>query len=424
MITLDATHDPAAQSWVASANREDCDFPIQNLPLGRFRFGPSQGWRVGVAIGDQVLDLQEAGLLEHADIAIVMDCSRAERQALRQALFEGLRLGSPRQNHWELALFAQDAVEMGLPCPVGDYTDFYSGIHHASRIGAMFRPDKPLLSNYKWVPVGYHGRASSLAVSGQRFHRPHGQLLQAHAGGPQLLPTQRLDYELELAIWVAQGNDLGEPIPLDEAEDHVWGLTLLNDWSARDIQAWEYQPLGPFLAKSFATTCSPWVVTLDALAPFRKPSVRPAGDPEPLPYLDSVANRSQGAIDIQLEVWLQTAHMQAQGDTGQRLSQSNYLDAYWTLAQLLCHHTVNGCNLHGGDVLGTGTLSGPDALQGGSLMELSNNGHQAIYLHNGESRSFLEDGDTIILKAYAQRPGAKRIGFGECRGTVLPARER
>jgi fumarylacetoacetase len=421
-MNLDATHNPLARSWVESANDAACDFPIQNLPFGRFRLGPDADWRAGVAIGDDVLDLQQAGLTESPAIAEVMGLSATERRALRHRLFDGLHAGSPWQSQWELALFVQSEVELGLPCEVGDYTDFYTGIHHATTVGKLFRPDAPLLPNYKWVPIGYHGRASSIAASGQRFHRPQGQVLRPGESAPQLLPTERMDYELELAIWLANGNALGEPIAMDQAEHHVWGLSLLNDWSARDVQAWEYQPLGPFLAKNFATTTSPWVVTLDALAPFRRKPVRPVGDPQPLPYLDCAANRSAGGFDIQLEVWLQTEQMRADGETGQLLSQSNFLDAYWTLAQLVTHHTVNGCNLRAGDVLGTGTLSGPDADQGGSLLELSQGGKQEIYLHSGEQRTFLEDGDTVILKAYAMHAGARRIGFGECRGTLLAGR--
>ena len=420
---LDATHDPLAQSWLDAANAPGCDFPIQNLPFGRFRLSAGEGWRAGVAIGDQVLDLQEAGLMDSADMAAVMALDASGRRELRQRLFEGLRAGSHLQSRWELALFAQSEVELGLPCEVGDYTDFYTGIHHATTVGKLFRPDAPLLPNYAWVPIGYHGRASSIGVSGQRVHRPHGQVLRPGTSAPVLQPSQRLDYELELAIWIANGNALGAPIPMPLAEDHVLGISLLNDWSARDVQAWEYQPLGPFLAKNFATTVSPWVVTLDALAPFRQAPARPADAPAPLPYLDSPANRSAGAFDIQLEVWLHTAQMQAQGQAAQLLSQSNYLDAYWTLAQLVAHHTVGGCNLRAGDVLGTGTLSGPRPDQGGSLLELSQGGTQAITLHNGEQRRFLEDGDSVILKAYAQRAGARRIGFGECRGTLLAVRQ-
>ena len=421
-MTLDATHNPRAESWVASANGADTDFPIQNLPFGRFRHKRDEAWRMGVAIGDAVLDLQQAGVLETAHSSALTNLTAAGRKALRKLLFEGLLAGSPQQTQWQQALHVQSAVELGLPCEVGDYTDFYTGIHHATTVGKLFRPDAPLLPNYKWVPIGYHGRASSIGASGQAFHRPQGQVMQADGIAPRLQATRRMDYELELAIWVANGNAPGEPIPMAQAEEAVWGLSLLNDWSARDVQAWEYQPLGPFLAKNFATTVSPWVVTLDALAPFRSKPQRPSGDPQPLPYLDSPANRSGGAFDIELEVWLQTAEMQGNGLAPQLLSQSNFVDAYWTLAQLVTHHTVNGCNLRAGDVLGTGTLSGPQAIQGGSLLELSQGGKNAITLDNGELRTFLEDGDTIILKAYAERAGARRIGFGECRGTVLAAR--
>ena len=421
-MTMDATHNPLAESWVASANGADTDFPIQNLPFGRFRRNHHEAWRMGVAIGDDVLDLEQAGVLEGTDSSTAMGLPVGARRALRKRLFDGLGTGSPLQARWQQALHVQSAVELGLPCEVGDYTDFYTGIHHATTVGKLFRPDAPLLPNYKWVPIGYHGRASSMAASGQTFHRPQGQVVQAGEVSPRLQPTARMDYELELAIWMAQGNALGHPIPMAQAEDHVWGLSLLNDWSARDVQAWEYQPLGPFLAKNFATTVSPWVVTLEALAPFRCKPHRPLGDPRPLPYLDSPANRSAGAFDIELEVWLQTPEMQKDGLAPQLLSQSNFVDAYWTLSQLVTHHTVNGCNLRAGDVLGTGTLSGPQAIQGGSLLELSQGGQQAITLDNGELRTFLEDGDTVILKAYAEHAGARRIGFGECRGTLLAAR--
>ncbi len=421
-MMLDVTHDPSVQSWVESANRPDCDFPIQNLPFGRFRRNAQEPWQIGVAIGDQVLDLPAVGLVGHNDIYRVMSMPAAQRRELRLSLWEGLRAGSAQQPLWQAALLAQSAVELGLPCEVGDYTDFYTGIHHATTVGKLFRPDNPLLPNYKWVPIGYHGRASSIIPSGQPVRRPCGQTLAGGASVPQLTTSQRLDYELELAIWVGQGNALGEPVALNDAENHVWGVSLLNDWSARDFQAWEYQPLGPFLAKNFATTTSPWVVSLDALAPFRKAFTRPKDDPQPLPYLDSESNRKAGAFDVVLEVWLQTAAMQAAGHAGHRLSQSNFTDAYWTLAQLVTHHTVNGCNLRPGDVLGTGTLSGVAAAQGGSLLELSQGGKQAVQLPNGETRTFLQDGDTVILKAYAQAPGARRIGLGECRGTIIPAR--
>lgn len=419
---LDATHDPATQSWVESANAPDTDFPIQNLPLGRFRRSAAEPWQMGVAIGDQVLDLYAAGLIDHLHMPTLLAAPRAVRRALRTALWQGLQMGSALQPVWSQALLPQNTVEMGLPCEVGDYTDFYTGIHHATTVGKLFRPDNPLLPNYKWVPIGYHGRASSMGVSGQQFHRPVGQTLKPGASVPDFGPSERLDYELELAAWVGPGNALGAPVAMEQAEDHIAGLTLLNDWSARDVQAWEYQPLGPFLAKNFATTVSPWLVTLDALEPFRTGPVRAADDPQPLPYLDSAANRAGGAFEVSLEVWLQTPAMRAAGHAGQRLSQSSFRDAYWTLAQLVAHHTVNGCNLRPGDVLGTGTLSGPAPEQGGSLLELSLGGKQAITLVNGETRTFLQDGDTVVLRAYAERPGARRIGFGECRGTLLPAR--
>lgn len=422
LLALDVTHDPATQSWVPSANLADTDFPIQNLPLGRFRRHSSEPWQIGVAIGDQVLDLHAAGLIDHLDVARLVNASAAQRRALRRALWDGLREGSALQSVWQQALLPQNAVELGLPCEVGDYTDFYTGIHHATTVGKLFRPENPLLPNYKWVPIGYHGRASSLVASGHSVRRPCGQTLQPGSDVPAVRATGRLDYELELAIWVANGNVLGEPVPLEQAEDHVWGVTLLNDWSARDFQAWEYQPLGPFLAKNFATTTSPWVVSLEALAPFRAPFHRPEADPQPLPYLDGAHNRAAGAFDLTLEVWLQTPTMQAAGHPGVQLSASNFTDAYWTLGQLVTHHTVNGCNLRTGDVLGTGTLSGAAAGQGGSLLELSQGGKQAIVLSNGETRTFLQDGDTLILKAHAQRESARRIGLGECRGTVTPAR--
>jgi fumarylacetoacetase len=425
MDGLNDTLDPALQSWVDSANDPRTDFPIQNLPFGRFRATREGGWRLGVAIGDQVLDLQAAGLVDHADMNRLMQLPPEARRALRHALSEGLRSGSRQRVAWEGALVKQSAVEMGLPCQIGDYTDFYTSIHHATTVGRQFRPDNPLLPNYKWVPIGYHGRASSIGVSGQSFRRPWGQTRPATApegSPPNFGPCRRLDYELELGIFIGQPNRLGEPVAMGHAEDHVFGIALFNDWSARDVQGWEYQPLGPFLSKNFASTLSPWMVTLEALAPFRQPFARPEGDPAPLPYLDSAANRSQGAIGIQLEVWLQTAAMREANHPGDRISASNYADAYWTLAQLVAHHTVNGCNLQAGDLLGSGTLSGPAPEQGGSLLELSHGGKQPLTLSNGEQRSFLEDGDTVILKAYCERPGARRIGFGECRGTVLPAR--
>ena len=419
---LNATHDPALRSWVASANEAGCDFPIQNLPFGRFCKPGESALRIGVAIGDQVLDLRATGLIDTDDMNSLMAASPADRHALRAAISAGLAGGSDKQAAWQALLLAQAAVEMAVPCRMGDYTDFYVGIHHATRVGTLFRPDNPLLPNYKWVPIGYHGRASSIRVSGQRFARPLGQLKGA-ADAPVLGASQRLDYELELGFFAAAGNALGERIAIGDADQHIFGVALLNDWSARDIQAWEYQPLGPFLSKNFATTVSPWIVTMEALAPFRAaPLERAAGDPQPLPYLDSPDNRASGAFDVMLEVWLQTAKMRAAGVGPVRLSQGNAQQAaYWTPAQLVTHHTVNGCNLQPGDLLGSGTLSGPAPDQAGSMLELTMGGKNPITLPNGESRSFLEDGDTLTLRGWCEREGAVRIGLGECVGSVAPA---
>lgn len=433
---IDATHDATLRSWVASANRAGCDFPIQNLPLGKFRrAGSSEPWRIGIAIGDQVLDLLLARTqcawsgdvdrlldpLAGGDMNRFMALGPAARRALRAAVSQLLRDGSEHGPSLEACLVPQAAVEMALPCAIGGYTDFYTSIHHATAVGRQFRPDSPLLPNYRWVPIGYHGRTSSIGVSGQQFVRPRGQL-KGDAAAPSVGPTQRLDYELELGVLIGSGNDIGVPIEIGQAEEAMFGLVLLSDWSSRDIQPWEYQPLGPFLAKNFATTISPWIVTMDALAPYRSAYVRPADDPQPLPYLDSEANRREGSIDITLETWLQTSQTRTNGEPAVRLMQSNFRDAYWTLAQLVAHHTVNGCNLQTGDLLGTGTQSGPEEGQGGSLLELSNGGKQPLRLPNGETRTFLADGDTLILRAFCERAGFARIGLGECAGTVLPAR--
>ncbi|WP_323030968.1 fumarylacetoacetase [Brachymonas denitrificans] len=419
---LDASHDPALRSWVESANAPCSDFPIQNLPFGRFRLAGETAWRLGVAIGDQVLDLRAAGLVDHADMNQLMQATPQERRALRLALSDGLREGSSQRTAFEAALVAQSAVELGLPCEVGDYTDFYVGIHHATEVGRQFRPENPLLPNYKWVPIGYHGRASTLLPSGTAFRRPLGQVKAPDAAQPVLAPTAKLDLELELGIFVGRPNALGEPVRMQDAEAHVFGITLFNDWSSRDVQGWEYQPLGPFLSKNFASTVSPWMVTLEALAPFRLPFERPAGDVRPLPYLDSAENRERGAIGIQMEVVLQTERMAQAGHAGDVISRSNFSEAaYWTVAQLVTHHTVNGCALRAGDLFGTGTLSGPEKHQAGSLLEMTTGGKNPITLSNGERRAFLEDGDTIVLRAYCEREGARRIGFGECRGTVLPS---
>lgn len=422
MHELNETHDPALRSWVKSANAAGSDFPVQNLPFGRFLTPSSQSWRIGVAIGDQVLDLRAAGLIDHDNMASVLAMTRPEREALRLALSRGLREGSPLQAAWSRCLHDQSAVFMGLPCEVGDYTDFYVGIHHATAVGRLFRPDNPLLPNYQWVPIGYHGRSSTIIPSGQPFVRPKGQVMVPGAEAPQLQPTARLDFELELGVLIGQGNPLGEPLAMERAEDHVFGLTLFNDWSARDVQAWEYQPLGPFLSKNFASSMSPWVVTLEALAPFRQGFSRAAGDPQPLPYLQSSANEASGALDIGLEVWLQTAAMREAEEPPVRIAHSNFAQAaYWTIAQLVAHHTVNGCALRPGDLFGTGTLSGPRPEQAGSLLELTCGGKQPLLLPNGERRTFLADGDEITLRGTCERPGAKRIGFGACTARVVGA---
>ena len=423
MSELNQTHAPTLRSWVASANQAGCDFPIQNLPFGRFRTaGSHEALRIGVAIGDQVLDLRATGLIHTDDMNALMAQSAAERQALRAAISAGLAEGSAKQAAWTQALLPQSSAEMAVPCRIGDYTDFYTGIHHATTVGKLFRPDNPLMPNYKWVPIGYHGRASSIGVSGQHFRRPLGQLKGAADAAPVLGPTQRLDYELELGYFAGAGNALGEPIPIQDAEQHLFGVALFNDWSARDVQAWEYVPLGPFLSKNFASTVSPWIVTMEALAPFRAPFERPPGDPQPLPYLDTPANREHGALDITLEVWLQTAKMREAGAPAVRLTKGNAREAaYWTAAQLITHHTVNGCNLQPGDLLGSGTLSGPKPDEAGSLLELTLGGKNQISLPNGERHTFLEDGETLTLRGYCERAGAVRIGLGECAGTVLPA---
>jgi fumarylacetoacetase len=440
-VSLDETHDPAARSWVESANTDGCDFPLQNLPFGRFSDGAGGAGgggavRAGIAIGDEVLDLARAAAaggwdaalrdalapLAAGDLNAFMALGPQVRRALRRALFAALRAGSGRQAALGDCLLPRSRALMQLPCRIGDYTDFYTGIHHATAVGRLFRPDEPLLPNYKWVPIGYHGRSSSVVASGTPVRRPRGQLKAAGDTVPRYAPTARLDYELELGAFVGSSNELGTPVPIDAAEEHLFGIVILNDWSARDIQGFEYQPLGPFLSKNFATSISPWIVTMEALEPFRLPFTRPATDPAPLPHLDSARNRAAGQLDVRVEALLQTRRMQESGLAPQRLSLASSAAAcYWTLAQLLAHHTSGGCNLQCGDLLGTGTLSGPEAGQAGSLLELSAGGRQAIRLPGGEERRFLEDGDRVVLKAWCERDGARRIGLGECSGLVLPA---
>jgi fumarylacetoacetase len=436
-ISTNETHNPELRSWVASANADGTDFPIQNLPFGVFRRdGRLEAFRVGVAIGDQILDLTAAQAKSiftgDADLAAQACCaptlnaymalgSRAW-SALRLALSRALREGYALQSALSTCLVAQADAEFGVPAQIGDYTDFYTSVHHATNIGKLLRPDNPLLPNYKWIPIGYHGRSSSIGISGQELRRPVSQVMRPGTTEPVLAASVRLDYELEMGIFIGPGNTLGEPVPMQQAEQHVFGMCLFNDWSARDVQGWEYQPLGPFLAKNFASTVSPWVVTMEALAPYRQAWTRTEGDPQPLPYLDSPQLREQGAVDIELEVFIQTAAMREQGLAEHRLSHSNFRDAYWSVSQMVAHHTINGCNLQPGDLLGSGTQSGPAPDEAGSLMELSKGGKEAITLPNGEKRTFLEDGDTIIFRGRCQAEGASRIGFGEVRGALLPAR--
>ncbi|MDR2335510.1 MAG: fumarylacetoacetase [Burkholderiaceae bacterium] len=420
MYTIDATHAPQRKSWVEAANAPGADFPIQNLPFGRFRrAGSSEAFRIGVAIGDQVLDLRAAGLIATDDMNTLMAATPADRLQLRHAISDGLTAGSPAQAEWKKALVPQEQCEYTLPCRVGDYTDFYTGIHHATTVGKLFRPDNPLLPNYQWVPIGYHGRASSLVISGTAIRRPNGQTKAPDAEVPTFGPSKRLDYELELGYYIGQGNTLGAPISIDDAEAHLFGVGMFNDWSARDLQAWEYQPLGPFLSKNFGSTVSPWIVTMEALAPFRSPFVRLEGDPQPLPYLDGAGNRQQGQIDITLQVLIQTAQMRAAGEPPVQLSSGRASEAaYWTAAQLVAHHTVNGCNLQPGDLFGSGTLSGTTPESAGSLLEMSMGGKNPVTLPNGETRSFLQDGDTLILRGWCEREGTVRIGLGEASGTI------
>ena len=424
METCNATLNPSLRSWVTTANLSGSDFPIQNLPFGRFRTISTEPWRIGVAIGDMVLDLKAAELINHSDMNQLLAMKKEDRVALRIAISNGLKEdASVNRSAFEQSLFKQSSVEIGMPCEVGDYTDFYVGIHHATAVGKLFRPDNPLLPNYKWVPVGYHGRSSTLNVSGTSFPRPCGQIKVADTDAPIFQPSARLDFELEIGVVIGQGNKQGQPIAIEKAEDHVFGLTLFNDWSARDIQAWEYQPLGPFLSKNFASTLSPWIVTMEALSPFRQEFKRPDGEPQPLAYLSSEVNSLQGAFDVKLEVLIQTEAMRKAGLPFERLTYSNFNEAaYWTVAQMVTHHTINGCSLRSGDLFGTGTLSGPKPEQAGSLLELTQGGKKAITLSNGEKRIFLQDGDSIALKGWCEKSGAVRIGFGECIATVIPAK--
>jgi fumarylacetoacetase len=438
---VNQTHDPERTSWVESA-QASTDFPLQNLPFGVFRRRASEDApRVGVAIGDQILDLTAAqaagGEFKGKAARAAEACSGPSLNrlmALGREYWTELRgaisvlLGSDSPAHradrrlGERILVPMTEAELFLPAQVGDYSDFYASVHHATNVGSMFRPDNPLLPNYKWIPIGYHGRASSIVVSGSPVRRPHGQTKGPEADAPVFAPTRALDYEMEVGCFVGPGNPMGEPVPLDQAEEHLFGLCLLNDWSARDIQSWEYQPLGPFLSKSFATTVSPWVVTLEALEPYRVPALqRPPGDPAPLAHLDSAENRARGGLDIAVEVHLSTLRMRTAGMPPVRLSRTRASDLYWTLAQMYAHHTSNGCNLRPGDLFASGTISGATKESRGCLLELTWRGAEPLELPSGETRKFLEDGDEVIMRGRCERPGAARIGFGECRGVILPA---
>ncbi len=407
---IDGTHDQALHSWVESANRPDSDFPIQNLPFATFARKGHAYTRLGIAIGEMVLDVGAAFQIQSMDA--LMALPRSLRVGLRQrasAFLSKFSTGAER------FLTPVADVDLLLPCDIPDYTDFYASIDHATNVGTLFRPDNPLLPNYKWLPIAYHGRASSVVVSGTPVRRPRGQIVPSPGSPPVYAPCRLLDYELELGAFLGPGNTLGEPIPITQSEEHVVGVCLLNDWSARDIQTWESQPLGPFLSKNFATSISPWVVTVEALEPFRCPSQpRPAGDPAPLPHLAPIGDT---AFRVTLEVWLRSPRMREPV----RVSQSDFSRMYWTLAQMVAQHASNGCSLRPGDLIGSGTVSGPEKQNRGCLLEITRRGSEPLTLPSGEERAFLEDGDEVILRGWCEAPGFRRIGLGECRGTVLAA---
>ena len=433
-LKLNETHDPQAKSWVKSANVDGAPFPIQNLPFGVYR-GNDDSSRIGVAIGDSVLDLRaaiEANLIDPVSNEIraacqssllneVMALAPEHWSELRRGLFRLLHESAPsaQQRAAVALLVPRNAVTMKVPCRIGDYTDFYAGIFHAQNVGKLFRPQNPLLPNYKWIPIAYHGRSSSIVISGTPIPRPRGQIKSEDSAAPAFGPSKRLDYELELGFYIGQGNELAEPIPIDHAEDYIFGVGLLNDWSARDIQAWEYQPLGPFLAKNFATTISPWIVTMEALAPFRCPGFpRLSGDPEPLPHLRSTSDSENGGIDVSLEITLSTDQMRSTGAKPFTVCETSSKNLYWTAAQCVAHHTSNGCNLRPGDLLGSGTISGEAMNENGSLLELTQQGRVPLVLSNGQQRTFLEQGDEVVMRGWCRSKNYKPIGFGECRGRI------
>jgi fumarylacetoacetase len=435
---INETHDPNLKSWVESANDPNTDFPIQNLPFCGFEYpGSDGGLGIGVAIGDKVLDFsgcEEAGLIGDKNLAESVGLTFGDLNELMRvgdmSFLAPLRkiamdLLSENASHIDKVaslLFSRDEIRIRRPFRIGDYTDFYCSIYHATNVGSMFRPDNPLLPNYKYVPIGYHGRASSIVISGTDIRRPKGQNRTDQEAPPVFIPCKSLDYEMELGFFVGKGNELGSSIPIGQAEEHIFGVCLVNDWSARDIQAWEYQPLGPFLAKNFATTISPYVVTMEALAPFRtKAFERPEGDPQPLDYLNDTQNQKFGGLDINLEVYIQTEKMRNENIEPHRLSRSNTKDLYWTIGQMLTHHASNGCNLQTGDLIASGTVSGKEKNERGCLLELTWRGTEPLTLPSGETRRFLEDGDEVIMKGFCEREGFRRIGLGECRGRILPA---
>lgn len=429
---MNQTHDPDLRSWVESANESGTEFPIQNLPYGVFRRKGGEP-RVGVAIGSMVLDVAAAvdrGLLSGVgaeactggNLNALMAQSKAEWSELRSQISTLLSAasGPPEGVEPSDLLVPMAEVTLLVPAEIGDYTDFYASIHHATNVGSLFRPDNPLLPNYRWIPIGYHGRASSIVASGTPIKRPSGQKRPEEGQAPGFGPSRAFDYELEVGAYIGTGNVLGDPIPLEQAEDHLFGICLLNDWSARDIQGWEYQPLGPFLGKSFASTVSPWIITAEALEPFRIPAFeRAEGDPEPLPYLTSQADRERGGVSLDLEVFLLTAAMRERGDEPFRLSRGDFSGLYWTLAQMITHHSSNGCNLRPGDLIGSGTVSGPTRDSRGCMLELTWRGAEPLTLPDGDTRAFLQDGDEVLLRGRCVADGRVSIGFGECRGMVV-----
>jgi len=416
---MNGTHDPRLKSWVESANDPGCDFPVQNLPFGIFRRkGGKERPRGGVAIGDQILDLASVGLNTGPTLNVLAAAGRPAWTAIRKLISDVLSDPKHRKK-FSRYLLPMKKAEMFVPVAIGDYSDFFTGIYHAQNAGQMFRPDNPLMPNYHWVPIGYHGRASSIVISGTPVVRPKGQARAPEAVAPAFGPSKRLDFELELGFVIGPGNPLGKPVPVSKARDRIFGVVLFNDWSARDIQAWEYQPLGPFLGKSFASTVSPWIVTMEALEPFRCAAfARAGGDPAPLPYLFDRTDQNGGNFDIQLEAHLRTRKMPRL----HCLARSNFRHAYWTPAQIVAHQASNGCNLRPGDLLGSGTISGPTPDSLGSMLEITQGGRNPVALPGGETRAFLEDGDEVILRGRCAREGYASIGFGEAAGRVKPAR--